>query len=417
MASSPDSPNASGNPWQRTKVGGLYLHRPSGRYYSRIKHNGKRPFVALKTDVWSKAAAKHAARQAEIAGKRATGEIDIDNSGFRTLGKLTALLVEQLALTSQDASSKSNYVQHFEVLKTHWPAGSFETFPAMNVTFDVLLKLRGALKLARWRRNNGRKETIGYSNAYTNQVMARLSNVLTLARSRGICSHDPFAERVGLQGSIWLDLPKRTKDLPSLERFHAIFAEIERVAPGKLEEPGFVAWRRDRAIEASEHARFLAFTGCRLEEGNTAAFEDEIVDQRGRHWFHLRGTKSQPSDRLIYVFPALRDLLVEIRARRIAKGEPVTGRILRPHTSRNAIKMACERLNLPKMGHHTMRHYFATLALSQGVPVLVVAQWLGHSDKGATLLKVYAHVIREDSAAWGEKLSFSPPPAAQSSGA
>lgn len=418
---------SSNNPWEPTKAQGLFKHKPSGRYYSRIRHNGKRPYVALKTDVWSKALAKHTRRQADIAEKRANSPEVLDQTA-RTLGDFTNLLKAQLELTGQSGDTKINYLQHLAILRAQWPNGSYDHSLPDDVSFDTLLALRERLKTAKWigvagrGGRGGQRAGEGYSNSYINAVLARLNNVLMLARSRGACSHDPFTHGGGLQGTIWLPLPKRTKDLPSLERFHAIFAEMVNVVPGEngrngscVEEPAFVEWRRQRAIEASEHARFLAFTGARLEEGNAATFEDETVDDKGRHWFRIRGTKSSPSDRVIYVFPPLRELLAEIRARRTAAGEPVVGRILRPKTSRDAIKKACERLKMPKMGHHTLRHYFATLALAQGTPVRIVADWLGHSDGGALLLKTYAHVIREDSARWGEKLSFQSLPA-QSNG-
>ena len=47
-----------------------------------------------------------------------------------------------------------------------------------------------------------------------------------------------------------------------------------------------------------------------------------------------------------------------------------------------------------------------------GVPATVVADWMGHADKGATLLRTYAHVIRQHSAVYAKRVSYSPPQAA-----
>jgi integrase len=44
---------------------------------------------------------------------------------------------------------------------------------------------------------------------------------------------------------------------------------------------------------------------------------------------------------------------------------------------------------------HDLRHVHATLLLTAGVPVHVVAERLGHADPAITL-RVYAHVIRQD---------------------
>lgn len=46
-----------------------------------------------------------------------------------------------------------------------------------------------------------------------------------------------------------------------------------------------------------------------------------------------------------------------------------------------------------KLRFHDLRHIAATLALSQGVPIPVVSEMLGHVD-AATTLRVYAHVIQ-----------------------
>lgn len=50
---------------------------------------------------------------------------------------------------------------------------------------------------------------------------------------------------------------------------------------------------------------------------------------------------------------------------------------------------------LPPARLHDLRHVHATLLLTAGVPVHVVAERLGHADPAITL-RVYAHVIRQD---------------------
>lgn len=49
---------------------------------------------------------------------------------------------------------------------------------------------------------------------------------------------------------------------------------------------------------------------------------------------------------------------------------------------------------LPHARRHNLRHIHATTLLLAGVPVHVVAAWLGHADPSITL-RVYAHVINE----------------------
>jgi integrase len=52
-----------------------------------------------------------------------------------------------------------------------------------------------------------------------------------------------------------------------------------------------------------------------------------------------------------------------------------------------------KRLKLKQRGFHHTRHTYATLALSAGVPVHVVAKVLGHSSPSVTM-DIYAHVLK-----------------------
>ncbi len=51
-----------------------------------------------------------------------------------------------------------------------------------------------------------------------------------------------------------------------------------------------------------------------------------------------------------------------------------------------------EKAELPRMRFHDLRHTAATVLLSEGVPVKVVSEMLGHSDISTTL-RIYAHTI------------------------
>ena len=53
-----------------------------------------------------------------------------------------------------------------------------------------------------------------------------------------------------------------------------------------------------------------------------------------------------------------------------------------------------ERLRYDGPGWHDLRHHHASVPLSKGVSPALVAERLGHDLK--TLLRTYAHVIRQD---------------------
>jgi integrase len=58
------------------------------------------------------------------------------------------------------------------------------------------------------------------------------------------------------------------------------------------------------------------------------------------------------------------------------------------------MRLACERAKIePPVGVHALRHTFASLALMNGAPLLVVAQNLGHSDT-RMVEKHYGHLAK-----------------------
>lgn len=66
-----------------------------------------------------------------------------------------------------------------------------------------------------------------------------------------------------------------------------------------------------------------------------------------------------------------------------------------PLDSRNvtkAFQSLLERVGLPRMRFHDLRHSAATLMLAEGVPPRVIMETLGHSNIGMTM-NLYAHVV------------------------
>lgn len=71
-----------------------------------------------------------------------------------------------------------------------------------------------------------------------------------------------------------------------------------------------------------------------------------------------------------------------------AVGGPLDGRNLR----RRSFPVLLAKAGLPRFRIHDLRHTAATLLLTEGVPVKVVAELLGHADVSTTL-RIYAHVL------------------------
>jgi len=93
------------------------------------------------------------------------------------------------------------------------------------------------------------------------------------------------------------------------------------------------------------------------------------------------------------------------RIRTRAKKADLEGKIFRINTPRIALDNACERLGVPHVRIHDLRHFFASWAIECGVDIPTVAKWLGHKDGGKLLLKTYGHLRDEHSLTSAAKLS------------
>jgi integrase len=110
---------------------------------------------------------------------------------------------------------------------------------------------------------------------------------------------------------------------------------------------------------------------------------------------HFGTPKSRSSIRKIPMGEALEVVFLNLRSENAAADDLVfpsqKGTPLRPENIlKRIIHPACERLGLPKVGWHTLRHTSATL-LHEHEPLRVAQAILGHSDLQTTL--GYTHVL------------------------
>lgn len=66
------------------------------------------------------------------------------------------------------------------------------------------------------------------------------------------------------------------------------------------------------------------------------------------------------------------------------------GRQVKPDRLTRSWYRACDKAGVPRIRLHDARHTCATLLHLDGVPIVVIAAWLGHVDAGFTL-RTYAH--------------------------
>ena len=82
-------------------------------------------------------------------------------------------------------------------------------------------------------------------------------------------------------------------------------------------------------------------------------------------------------------------------------------RVFQAGEAMESLARACKDVGMSRMTHHDLRHFFVVTALQAGVDVRTIAEWLGHSDDGALLLRTYGKNTVEHSEQMARKMKFS----------
>lgn len=370
--------------------------------------NGSRTFRSLKTKVFTVAKLKHARRQLDVEKDRQRGAEYSPN--FQNLAGLLVVMEERLAEIPVAENTKIGRASNIARLKNYWRRGSFDAFLARNVTADVVAELREfLLHKAEWNWKFQKSKRRGFKPAVVNQTLWVLRVLLDIAVEKMVLIENPFAVSTTLRhglfakgggrggrGGARLQLPDRADML-------RIFAEMRRV-PEESDtfrtNPEQRVYLEAMALEMADHAELLAYSGMRKEEAIAATVGDDLGNE-----FKIWGTKSESSERIIPVNPALRTVLDRIKSRRVG---PKTKLVITAEP-RTAMRRACKRLNLTMLRNHDLRHYFASVCIASGVDVPTVSRWLGHADGGTLAMKTYGHLLRDHSQAAAKKVDFNAP--------
>jgi integrase len=141
-------------------------------------------------------------------------------------------------------------------------------------------------------------------------------------------------------------------------------------------------------------------------------FERSLLEVREAVYEGNFGTpKTRNRNRRVPLSRAALDLLKFHRVRSIKTG-PMDlvfasrhGTPIRPdNVLKRAIHPACDRLKVPRVGWHALRHTHATMLSELGEPVKVAQAILGHADIETTL-SVYTHSVPESERRAEEKLA------------
>ncbi len=165
--------------------------------------------------------------------------------------------------------------------------------------------------------------------------------------------------------------------------------------------------------QLADYLRFLAFCGARCTEALQIKWED--VDFTGRLLcIGANGASKNGRARYVDFNPDLERHLREMFARRAPDTvwlfpSPQRGSTDIPATSlRDSFKLARKLAELPWVGFHDLRHYFASRAVMAGIDFKTISEWLGHQDGGVLLCKVYSHLLDGHKRDMAARLVFSP---------
>lgn len=169
-------------------------------------------------------------------------------------------------------------------------------------------------------------------------------------------------------------------------------------------------------------AKFLALTGCRIGEA-TALLESDVdmenrtitINKTYSHETHKSSsTKTETSERVIYIQDELFQMLREYRAWRLrdlfrnaantdylfysARYKPFCHSKFRDVFAEATLKTTGRRLTV-----HSLRHTHASLLFEQGATLDLVSERLGHADSSITK-EIYLHITKKRKSAYFEQI-------------
>lgn len=147
--------------------------------------------------------------------------------------------------------------------------------------------------------------------------------------------------------------------------------------------------REDRLAldsDVTDVALFLVATGVRISEALALDWSDVDLDKRD---VEIRGTKTDASHRVLRVAPWLAK---ELRRRHDAAGKPgggfvfasATGTMRDRRNTARSLRGLLDRAGYPWATPHTFRRTVASILDGQGVPIAMIADYLGHADPSMT---------------------------------
>ncbi|MEJ7831832.1 MAG: tyrosine-type recombinase/integrase [Nocardioides sp.] len=212
-----------------------------------------------------------------------------------------------------------------------------------------------------------------------------ISNILNFAVDSGVLTSNAMRQVRSVKSQTTrVDLRDRTRALTRDERDVVVAYADEQARRPDL-NPRSVRRRQT----AADLIGFLAGTGARIDEGRSMRWEDYDAETGT---CRIRGTKSSSSDRVVNLPPWLRQRLDRRATRTGGKGLIFAAPALLNDVeqrwdqgnSNAAIRQVLDGAGFSWAIPHTFRRTVATLLHEAGVPIVRIADQLGHSDPAMT---------------------------------
>ncbi|CAJ1579744.1 site-specific integrase [[Mycobacterium] wendilense] len=296
--------------------------------------------------------------------------------------------------------------------------------PVQQVTKDDIEKIvtslrNGTSRMGTWHapeKLTKNKKTVRapWAPASINPMLARARSIFDDLMAQGIVVRNPAA--------LVKSLPTENADM------HTLSAEqVTKLLASSKADPFSIAWQL--AVYGLRRGEILAldWDSIDFDKGTVSISAARLAVSGGSV---TGATKTKTSTRTL---PMPEDLARALRAERKRQREAKlalgskwhdTGLVVvdefgaapHPDTLTKAWAKALGSAGLPHVRLHDARHSCATLMHMRGVPVVVIAAWLGHQDAGFTL-RTYAHSTNDalaDAAAVLNSITTSKPDTAAS---
>jgi integrase len=353
--------------WQKTPYANLIRYVPSGAYFARVRVRGKLIKRSLKTTKIT--VAKLRLSDLEKDERQRGASLAAVANGRMTFGDALAVFLKRL---EGDASLKPRSKEYRE----ERIAALLKSWPTLEKT-DVAKISKG--DCLNWAADYQTK----VSATNFNNTFGSLKLVLDVAVDAG-ARYDNPAKHIKRARVVL-----REPQLPSHEDFERVLAAIKHKSVADL-------------------IRFQAYSGMRISEAANVTWQDvdfdrEQITVRGDE---LTGTKNWEIRRAPMI-PEMKALLERIRDERPDR-EP-SDAVMSAKEFRGSVKTTCGQLGVPYFNHHAMRHLFITRCMELNIPVRTIADWVGHKDGGALILKRYSHVRPAHTSEMARRVTFSNP--------